>query len=567
MNLRYLKYCQSKPLIVKFNIFEKFVRKSPNLLFIALCLGGLAGVGAAALIPLIVFSLDSSERIISNEQADIHYFMGLEIVDYEIALTYLVVIVSLFLAKTISQVILSRISLSVLSDMRRDIYKRITASGLAEIENIGFSKLIVFLNVDVPNVLAGSTVLPAVIVNTLQIVGVLAYLTYVAPDIVWFSLKCMLVGILVHQALIFAARVPIKKGRELSDVLQEYIRALILGYKELKTSNAGREYFLREKLGASEKKILSVGTTAQILIRLSENTGDLILFATLGIVCFLYRNYYSISDHDLMAVVFVLLYVTGPISGIINSIPTISIARISLKKLKEVEFGFESDAHVDSHMAHKVEETPKWSTMKVENVEYDYGTQDGLFKVGPVNLTLESGTVTFIVGGNGSGKSTLAKIIAQFYLPKTGNIYFDDVKVTEDNISEYQSQVSTIFTDYYVFNDIRYVSNIDDELVDELLSKFGLQHVYYADGLFEYDGLSDGQRKRLALIVSLMESKDLIVFDEWAADQDPGNRKYFYTKILEELKKKGKTIVIITHDDMYFDVADQLIKMDKGAVV
>ena len=71
----------------------------------------------------------------------------------------------------------------------------------------------------------------------------------------------------------------------------------------------------------------------------------------------------------------------------------------------------------------------------------------------------------------------------------------------------------------------------------------------------------------MALLVALLEKKQIIVLDEWAADQDPEFRKIFYTQIIPMLKKSGKTIIAITHDDQYFGVADHLLTIDAGKLI
>ena len=68
----------------------------------------------------------------------------------------------------------------------------------------------------------------------------------------------------------------------------------------------------------------------------------------------------------------------------------------------------------------------------------------------------------------------------------------------------------------------------------------------------------------MAMISVILENKNILVFDEWAADQDPEFRKYFYHELLPVFKKQGKTIIAITHDDHYFDKADRIYKMDYG---
>ncbi|MBH9340157.1 cyclic peptide transporter, partial [Pseudomonas aeruginosa] len=87
------------------------------------------------------------------------------------------------------------------------------------------------------------------------------------------------------------------------------------------------------------------------------------------------------------------------------------------------------------------------------------------------------------------------------------------------------------------------------------------------DGNFSTPDLSTGQRKRLALINAWLEERPVLVFDEWAADQDPAFRRVFYTELLPDLKRQGKTIIVISHDDRYFEMADQLIRLSAGKVV
>jgi putative ATP-binding cassette transporter len=78
--------------------------------------------------------------------------------------------------------------------------------------------------------------------------------------------------------------------------------------------------------------------------------------------------------------------------------------------------------------------------------------------------------------------------------------------------------------------------------------------------------LSQGQRKRLALLTAWLEDRPIYVFDEWASDQDPMFKEVFYRQIVPELKSRGKTVVVITHDDRYYQMADRLIKLERGKI-
>jgi putative pyoverdin transport system ATP-binding/permease protein len=77
--------------------------------------------------------------------------------------------------------------------------------------------------------------------------------------------------------------------------------------------------------------------------------------------------------------------------------------------------------------------------------------------------------------------------------------------------------------------------------------------------------LSTGQRKRLAMIALVLERRPICIFDEWAADQDVHFRQKFYQVILPWLKSQGKTVIAVTHDERYFDAADQRIHLEVRA--
>ena len=88
--------------------------------------------------------------------------------------------------------------------------------------------------------------------------------------------------------------------------------------------------------------------------------------------------------------------------------------------------------------------------------------------------------------------------------------------------------------------------------------------VEITDGKLSTTDLSQGQRKRLALLTAYLENRPIYVFDEWAADQDPLFKQVFYYKLLQDLKESGKTVIVISHDDRYYDVADRIIKLEYG---
>ena len=259
-----------------------------------------------------------------------------------------------------------------------------------------------------------------------------------------------------------------------------------------------------------------------------------------------------------------LLYITTPIAIVLNSIPSLTIASVSHRKIKRLLKEMPQETAKD-----ELVEISNWTSLKFEDINYQYPTQfndEKAFEIGPLNLEIKRGEVTFIVGGNGSGKSTLSKLITQHYRPSAGNIYFDNQKVDDSNITSFRNDIYAIYSSFYLFEQL--LMDVDTEtkaLIKHYLKEFHLdKKVSIDNGVFSTTQLSDGQRKRLALLVGFLDDKGLYLFDEWAADQDPEFKHVFYTEILSDLKVKNKAVVVISHDDKYFSCADKILKMNNG---
>jgi putative ATP-binding cassette transporter len=205
--------------------------------------------------------------------------------------------------------------------------------------------------------------------------------------------------------------------------------------------------------------------------------------------------------------------------------------------------------------------------LRFEQVTYRYGA-DGSFGVGPLDLHLRQGQVTFIVGGNGSGKSTLAKLLSCHYLPASGRILYDGVALDRDNLGRARLAASAIYLDFFLFPRLFSHSEADLAAAGRYLHRLGLGHKVSLEGdRFSTTDLSAGQRKRLALLTAYVENRNLYVFDEWAADQDPEFKHVFYTDILPAFRRQGKIVAVISHDDKYFSQADQIVWMEHGQIV
>jgi putative ATP-binding cassette transporter len=206
--------------------------------------------------------------------------------------------------------------------------------------------------------------------------------------------------------------------------------------------------------------------------------------------------------------------------------------------------------------------------LQLDAVTYRYRSEDGSgFVVGPLDLTLQRGERVFLVGGNGSGKSTLARLITGLYRPDTGCLRVDGRAVGEHDLAAYQQLFSTVFSDFHLFRQLLGVAGEDAprDVVQAWLALLRMAHKVRIEQARLLDlELSQGQRKRLGLLLAVLEGRGVLLLDEWAADQDPAYRRAFYQQLLPQLSEQGVTVIAITHDDHYFHLADRLLKMEGG---
>jgi putative ATP-binding cassette transporter len=261
------------------------------------------------------------------------------------------------------------------------------------------------------------------------------------------------------------------------------------------------------------------------------------------------------------------MFLRTPISMILDAVPAVIRGHVALQAIDDLALG----ETVHFNMPPKAAEP--FRELRLSNVQYRYPGQSDefAFQLGPIDLHVRRGELIFIVGGNGSGKSTLAKLLTGLYQPSEGTVALNGVTLDVSNSEWHREHFAAIFADFYLFADVLGENGQLDgleERVDHYLQRLGLAHkVQFVDGRLSTTALSQGQRKRLALLLLMMEGREVLLLDEWAADQDPVFRHVFYHELLPELQAAGKTVIAITHDDRYFDVADRIYRLDYGQLV
>ncbi|NRA81950.1 MAG: ATP-binding cassette domain-containing protein, partial [Pseudoalteromonas sp.] len=299
------------------------------------------------------------------------------------------------------------------------------------------------------------------------------------------------------------------------------------------------------------------------ILHLAGNSSEVLCFFAIGMIVFSLPRDEGGDHQSLLGIIMALLYITAPVSTILGLIQQLKMGAISLEKINKI---YKVRRGVNNKLGII---NGSWSSFSLSGVNYSYSVGDKSFSIKEVSLSLSRGGIYFVVGGNGSGKSTLCKIISLHYRPEGGDLYLDNEVLNRDALMSFRQCFFVIYSDFYLFDTI--YKKLDDKdyfLIRKYLKVFELDNkTQIINNKFTTINLSDGQRRRLALLVALVEDKDIFVLDEWAADQDPKFKKLFYQTLLPDLKRKGKTVVCVTHDDRYFYHCDQVIKMEDGKVI
>ncbi|KAI9133078.1 cyclic peptide export ABC transporter [Acaryochloris sp. CCMEE 5410] len=473
-----------------------------------------------------------------------------------------------FVTGSLSQFLLVDLAQNSVYQLRLRLSQRILASSLRQLEQLGPSRLFAVLTQDVQAISNTVFVIPFLCIDLAVVGGCLIYLGWLSIWVFLIVAAFMVVAIPLVQLLLNFAYRYLNLARQEDDQLFTHFRSITDGLKELKLHSVRRQTFFTEDLSVSAGKSRQFQKNAFKFAALSSGGGQFLFFLLLGVLLFGVPEILPSTQAVLPAYILTLSYLMGPLGNIIQRLPNLASANVSIQKVNQMGLKLAEHAEVETVVT---KPTPKdWNQLKLAGVVHTYQDPgaDHQFRVGPIDLTINSGELVFIVGGNGSGKSTLAKLITGLYTPESGEIHLDAEPIVDTNREWYRQLFSTVFADYYLFERLisEEFSTLDAQ-ARAYLRKLELeQKVSVQDGQLSTTGLSQGQRKRLALLSAYLENRSIYLFDEWAADQDPIFREIFYTQLLAELKQRGKTVLVISHDDHFFHLADRIIKLDYGRI-
>ena len=459
----------------------------------------------------------------------------------------------------------------IIHKVRLRLMDKVRHSELLPLDAIGRAEIVAAVTKETAILTQASNAFAFVAQGGVLIFFVGIYVAYLS--LLAFALSVIIVGV---AAVVFHARtrqltLAQRQAADWENRLYNRLMDLLDGFKEVRLNSPRSEDLYLDVVEVSR-------TAANIKIRSQAETFRRMIFlqsamyAMLGTIVFVVPALSdTVGGGSITKTITALVFVIGACFGLVQSIPLLAAANMAADRVEQLEAKLQATIAVPQI---GVPHAPtRFDQITMRNVVFRYTerSSETVFQVGPVDFTLRAGELVFISGGNGSGKSTFLRVLSSLYKPDAGEITFDGIRVNDETRESYRQLITAVFVDYHLFQRLYGIPGPDPAEVEALLELFRLQDkTRLKDREFETLDLSTGQRKRLALVVSLLEKRPILLLDEWAADQDPEFRRKFYFELLPALNRAGKTVVVISHDDRYLEELDlpaRRLRMDEGRFV
>jgi putative ATP-binding cassette transporter len=530
---------------------SKDIAHSRTLVAIIIVAGLISGVSNTLLIATINSTLNSTATPRST-----------------LVWTFAALCLALASLRFVSGAVLVHLMKKVMVSLRLGLCRKILNAPLRLLEQHGSHRLFASLTDDVPSIANAYIFLPLLCMNVAILLGCLIYLCWLSPLLLLAAVVFMAAGVVSHQLPVRKALRYFSRSRDTADLVFKHLRGLVDGMKELKMHRRRRHAFYSELLEPSTRSQREDFAKGEIIWAAAGSWGQILFFIFIGLVLFAAPALNQVDGMVLTGYTLTVMYMMGPIEFVLNFVPNLTQANVAMKKIDELTESLDEQPVVET--AADSAAKPSWNSIELSGIQHTYRreNEEAEFTLGPIDLSISPGELVFITGGNGSGKTTLAKLLIGLYIPQQGEIRLDGHRITDESRDHYRQLFSVVFSDFYLFENLLGLSDFNiDTKAHEYLAKLQLDRcVEIKERTLSTLELSQGQRKRLALLTAYLEDRPIYVFDEWAADQDPQFKEIFYFELLARLKAAGKTAIVISHDDRYYHVADRVVKLNYGLI-
>lgn len=485
-------------------------------------------------------------------------------------LTFIALCVAALVGRAVSDISTNLVGQKLVATVRTSLARKILSAPIDVLERYRTHRLMPVLTQDVDMISDVAFSLSATVISCAVVIGCLSYLAILSLPLFGMLLIMLVIGAAIQTRAMSHGMAGFWQARDHEEHLHKAFASISAGAKELRMHRARRMGILSGQVEHIVEAIRRINRRAINTYVIATAFGSALYFLLIAVIL----GWAAMRDVEpavLSGFVLVLLFLKGPVDQIVGALPGIGRAKVAFGRVADMSLRF---ANPEPHLV--LEQPPAQVRLahgiEMRGVSYLFEAPDGSkpFQLGPVDLVLRPGELVFIVGDNGSGKTTLIKLLLGLYAPHEGAVILDGTPVSAMTRDDYRQLFTTVFADFYLFEDL--VADAGGaaalpEAALPYLERLEIAHkVRVKDGAFSTLDLSTGQRKRLALVHAYLEGRPVLVFDEWAADQDPTFRQLFYTELLPELRDRGHLVVVISHDDRYFDLADRVVKMKAGRI-
>jgi len=451
--------------------------------------------------------------------------------------------------------------------LRNTLLDRLGAANLLLVERVGSSALHYHIMSTIGNLAGAYGTMLGFVTSVVILACNFIYLGWLSPPGLLGAVIVATIGVAFHFR---QERLNLERKRRL-DVLSNELgarhREALEGYKELRLSELKRLDF-RARIDRVNDDTLSEGLEVTKVSTVGDLATHFFQFLMIVIIVFMLPHFATLNAVTIMQLMTAILVTIGPLSGAVGAIPGFTNARIALSNLhmlqREIEITREQPALPPGR------QLEEFRSLELRDIEFSFGRDAAgeTFHLGPVNLQIGRGEVVFLVGGNGSGKTVLLRVLTALYHQSKGAILYNGVEVGQSDRQAYREQFAAVFSEFHLFRELLGAATQRAEDANYWIERLGLgEKTKIRNGSFSTVALSAGQRKRMAFALAMLEDRALYVLDEYGAEQDPEQRRRFYHELVPHLQQLGKTVIVVTHDDAYFDAADRVIKMDFGRIV
>lgn len=470
------------------------------------------------------------------------------------------------------QKMLIQVSEKSVQDTRTNLIKNIILCKYQVIAETGEERIITSLTTDTSAISRSGPMILSSCVSFITICSCLVYLAWLSLQGLLIVLLFITTGVSLYLFISKKAMSHLRRARDTEDKFMMHVKDLSLGSKELKLNWHRRADFFWNDISRVCTDVEENNRTAKVSYLDAGLFGNGVFYMLIAVVAFLFVPSFGVDNAERGGFLIVLLFLLSPISMLVSNLPVINTAAISANRLKSLINFIATQRELSCRIVETKQDEvfPKnWREIQFNNVAYCYDNGGGSsFNLGPLELCIRRGETLFVVGGNGSGKSTLGMLLTGLFIPRSGQISVDGVAVTEVNRDQYRQLFSAVFSNYHLFSRLYGIDAAKIGNSEAILSQLRIdQKVDLSQYEYDVKKLSQGERKRLALASCYLEGRSIYFFDEWAADQDPVFKNFFYTKLIAQLRESGNTVVAITHDDQYFNLADKVMRLQDGKLI